>query len=116
MSAITAVLDSLWHKRQAIAEVQRQIDDAAGPLVDRKATLEAEAKSLEADAKAKAKYIPDAQRHTLRGNDLQLVYSETRSLNYDVLPEIVARYGISEDDLNRLVTLRPGWSIRKVGK
>lgn len=114
MAKIAGLLDTLFVVRGEIAKVQAEIENVAAPLFAAKAQYEAEAKGLETEIKSKAAYVSDP--HTLRGKNLQLVYSETGRWDAALLGALAAKYGIPDEDLEACKTISPAWSIRTVGK
>lgn len=112
---IVTILNQLAEKRAAIAEVQTRIERLAADLLAERAALEKEAKALEEQAKQKAACIPVAARHTLRGDLLQLVYSESLKWDEAALSALAERHHIPQQELQACQVKGHCWSIRKVG-
>lgn len=112
-SVIVTILNQLAEKRAAIAQVQSRIDSLAADLLKERAFLEKEAKALEEQAKDKAEHIPVSTRHTLRGDLLQLVYSETAKWDGEALNCLAERHGIPPAELDACQVRGHTWAIRK---
>jgi len=114
MSAIATLLNTLSVRRAALSQVQAQIDQIAGELTARRKVLESECKGLESEIKSKAKYVSDP--HTLRGDDLQLVWAERRSVDLDALDALFDRYDVPAAERALVVDVKGSWAIRARSK
>jgi hypothetical protein len=117
MTVITALLNTLAIRRSTMECLKAQVRAAAGSLADDLDKAEAEVKALEADVKDKAKFVPDSQAHTLKGDSLQLVWTKgKKALDEDLTVKALQAAGWTQDAIDGLYTTGTGfWSIRKKG-
>ena len=113
MNVIAGLLDRAAEARARVLEVKAEIQAVAGKLLELQARFEREAKGLEDQAKAKAKYIPFEQRHTLHGSSLQLVWSERHDWSPEALAALAGKYGIPLQELDACKSETGYWSVRK---
>lgn len=113
---ITDILNQIYALKQEIVRVDFQIEQIAGGLVEQKSCLEDAINNLTKRAKDKARFIPRAQRHTLRGDNLQLVYSERTKWDDAALEDLARCYNIPADKIDACKVVTGTWSIRAVGK
>lgn len=113
MSKVAETLDKYAEVQEAITQVDIEIKEAAGCLLERKSGLSKEAKALADKAKKQASFVPKSARHTLHGQAYMCVHSVKTNWDMQALILLAKSLGAEDAALEACKSTTEYFSIRK---
>lgn len=117
MSKIAETLDNLAVARMILKSLEDEVTYHIPADLQKSLNVAKErVAELEKACKVQAKHVSPANRHTLKGLTLQLVYSVKRTLDKDKTWATIVRLGGVQADMDDCFNSTESWSIRERGK
>lgn len=118
MSVIVGLLNGYGTIALKLAAVEAKIKAVAGDLLIEKSSLEKQLEASKAEIKDKAKFIPDSQAHTLKGESYQLVWRSSNGFDASKVEALLEKYNKLSGESITLTSLKAegGWALKENGK